>query len=673
MSRNEVKSLNDLAMSHGGQLTINPQTGLPEAGFLSMILPMVAGAALGPAGLGLTAMQAGLAVGAGSYLLNPKAGLMGALSSGFGGYGGAGLGAGLEKLGSNVTSETGLTSTGAATDYATQNAQAIENAKMAEQARLAREAEALKYSDYGPRGEFTGASAPLPTSAPPSKFNIPGWSQESIQNYLAKGQPTDLSPYDIDWLSRNGGGVEGGYSTKWGGPLQGAKYIGADLEQFTNQQPANSLLAKPLTGAQLPPPSNLSGFDAVKEGISKVMADPSKLKDVGGGSWTGLASMGLAAAAPAANLKSTGLNVPTTQQKAQVVPHYRFTPGMATPTPAASATGVENTYFPGSRYEALSNEEAQQLYPGYPDYAKTAANGGIMGYAGGGPVEQMSNAATLGENTMYPMANMTTSAFATPYQDPKSTNMLAPTIAPSGGGTVNMMSGEPNMQGTRLAGGGISGSGNLDLSIPLDFGGAGGGGFGGGGANGYSAVGSGGGSQTPFSGSNNTGSNGLGINAARDPGYQQIQQLNGNGPEMDTFQGHAMGTGAFSGATDSLKGLAAMYAGRQMATGGMAMGGFSDARYNLGGYSDGGRLLRGPGDGVSDSIPATIGHKQPARLADGEFVVPARIVSELGNGSTEAGARKLYAMMDRVQASRKNTVGKGKVAKNNRADKYLPA
>jgi len=94
--------------------------------------------------------------------------------------------------------------------------------------------------------------------------------------------------------------------------------------------------------------------------------------------------------------------------------------------------------------------------------------------------------------------------------------------------------------------------------------------------------------------------------------------------------------------------------------------------YNLGDYSDGGRLLRGPGDGVSDSIPAMIGKKQPARLADGEFVVPARIVSELGNGSTEAGARKLYAMMDRVQSARGKTVGKGKVAKNSRAERYLP-
>jgi len=165
------------------------------------------------------------------------------------------------------------------------------------------------------------------------------------------------------------------------------------------------------------------------------------------------------------------------------------------------------------------------------------------------PIEQMSTDATTGQNTMYPMANMRTSSFATPYQTPQSTNMMA-NMAPSGGGTVNMMSGEPNMQGTR-----------------------------------------------------------------------------------------------------------------------MAMGGVTD----LGGYSDGGRLLRGPGDGVSDSIPAQIGNRQPARLADGEFVVPARIVSELGNGSTEAGAKQLYKMLDRVQNARGKTTGKNKVAHNTNAAKYLPA
>ena len=104
------------------------------------------------------------------------------------------------------------------------------------------------------------------------------------------------------------------------------------------------------------------------------------------------------------------------------------------------------------------------------------------------------------------------------------------------------------------------------------------------------------------------------------------------------------------------------------AGGGMMAGGGGIS--TLGGYSDGGRLLKGPGDGVSDSIPATIGGKQPARLADGEFVIPARIVSEIGNGSTEAGAKKLYAMMDRIQGARKKSIKN--VAANTKADKYLP-
>jgi hypothetical protein len=114
--------------------------------------------------------------------------------------------------------------------------------------------------------------------------------------------------------------------------------------------------------------------------------------------------------------------------------------------------------------------------------------------------------------------------------------------------------------------------------------------------------------------------------------------------------------------------------------GGSKNGGKITQRYNegggistLGSYSDGGQLLKGPGDGVSDSIPAQIGARQPARLANNEFVVPARIVSELGNGSTDAGAKQLYAMMDRVQKARKKSIGRGKVAVDSKAHKLLPA
>lgn len=98
----------------------------------------------------------------------------------------------------------------------------------------------------------------------------------------------------------------------------------------------------------------------------------------------------------------------------------------------------------------------------------------------------------------------------------------------------------------------------------------------------------------------------------------------------------------------------------------MAGGGIA----NLGGYSDGGRLLKGPGDGMSDNIPATIGRKQPARLADGEFVVPADVVSGLGNGSTEAGAKQLYKMLDKVRSARTGTKKQGKQIK---PEKYTPA
>lgn len=107
-----------------------------------------------------------------------------------------------------------------------------------------------------------------------------------------------------------------------------------------------------------------------------------------------------------------------------------------------------------------------------------------------------------------------------------------------------------------------------------------------------------------------------------------------------------------------------------VAQSGLARGGI--AGYNLGDYAAGGnpRLLRGPGDGMSDNIPATINNRQPARLADGEYVVTADVVSHLGNGSTEAGAKQLDAMMKRV---RKGRTGTPKQGKQINPRKYLPA
>jgi hypothetical protein len=175
---------------------------------------------------------------------------------------------------------------------------------------------------------------------------------------------------------------------------------------------------------------------------------------------------------------------------------------------------------------------------------------------------------------------------------------------------------------------------------------------------------------------------------------------NFGGPTSSSAQGHAAG-GMMTGGTgkDALKDLLSsrdamdqyesQYQSDPTAVAGKAQGGdynamlvlnklrgTPNANYagggiaNLGGYSDGGRLLKGPGDGMSDSIPAKIGKKQEARLAEGEFVVPADVVSGLGNGSTDAGAKHLYKMMDKVRHARTGRKSQGKQIT---AEKYIPA
>jgi hypothetical protein len=104
---------------------------------------------------------------------------------------------------------------------------------------------------------------------------------------------------------------------------------------------------------------------------------------------------------------------------------------------------------------------------------------------------------------------------------------------------------------------------------------------------------------------------------------------------------------------------------------GMDQGNLQKGLFGMG-YAEGGtpRFLSGGGDGMSDSIPATINDKQPARLADGEFVIPADVVSHIGNGSSKAGAKQLYSMMDKVRKARTGRKSQGKQI-NPR--KYLPA
>lgn len=279
-----------------------------------------------------------------------------------------------------------------------------------------------------------------------------------------------------------------------------------------------------------------------------------------------------------------------------------------------------------------------------------------QGYAVGGPVEEMSAMNAVGANANYPQADLQTAMYSNPMiQRPQANNVI------NQGLDVNV---DPYTGQERFAKGGIASGSTYDADKEAAEA------------------------------------------AAQRKRYSQMMGDRSSDIEADIAQGQAIASKArgsgvgivpfertnkspHAAAVDRYQHLAkkVKVPGIKMPktnlgnlddyTSTMGSGPVEAARggimHGLGGYSDGGRLLKGPGDGVSDSIPAVIGNRQPARLADGEFVVPARIVSELGNGSTEAGARKLYAMMERVQKQRGKTVGKNKVAVNSKAAKHLPA
>jgi len=326
--------------------------------------------------------------------------------------------------------------------------------------------------------------------------------------------------------------------------------------------------------------------------------------------------------------------------------------------------GAKQTPFAGSGpnpYEYDYDPNTQRytrVPPGSRQRDILAPTTGMPGMAMGGPVEEMSDRNQM--ETM--MAN---------------------------GGQMFATGGQINLQGTfDVGGGGQSGQANTNGYQAAGSGGGGGGllaGMGGTSENGYMSPGGMGGmggglagalagAFRQFDGGQMPGSTmlpGLYGGAAKPmDAYDEYAASNNQRlAERNRQSGNMIMTHDYVGPTMSRDKFEAAQNAPMNPAGRFAAGGVS----HLGDYSDGGRLLKGPGDGVSDSIPATIANKRPARLADGEFVVPARIVSELGNGSTEAGARKLYAMMDRIQKARGKTTGKNRVAVNSRAEKLLPA
>ena len=273
-------------------------------------------------------------------------------------------------------------------------------------------------------------------------------------------------------------------------------------------------------------------------------------------------------------------------------------------------------------------------YPNYRANPYGAAQGGIVGMADGGTVEQMSRENSLGGNQMFPQSGIGGLTGANTYQNatntPMANNVLEPTDAIT----------DPYTGQMKFAPGGIA-------KVP-------------------SAV---------------------GINNPMDKVDQYITAIKADQTGQTLQQVMALAQKDDANALAAISKLQqeaqmqqAQQAQAQMqqtqapvqaAQGGiMGYAGGGNMRGTIGSYSDGGQMLKGPGDGMSDSIPAKIGKHQPARLADSEFVVPADVVSHLGNGSTDAGAKQLYAMMDRVRTARTGRKTQGKQIK---PEKYMPA
>lgn len=273
------------------------------------------------------------------------------------------------------------------------------------------------------------------------------------------------------------------------------------------------------------------------------------------------------------------------------------------------------------KYDPKSFKASNPQYAPTSVYRPTyAAEGGIMqAYQAGGPVERMTmaNTAMNPQGGLYPQGMIDKTQYATPTQRPTSLEVVE--SEPSYDARVNPMT------GTLMARGGIA---------RYDVGGMAGT------ATGLPNMSQGSAAQTQAGQPQ-----GLELLMKKKRGMMTPEQA-----ESAKMQG--LTPSAYADIYGQAEGLAA--------------GGIS----SLGSYSDGGRMLKGPGDGMSDNIPATIAGKQPARLADGEFVVPADVVSHLGNGSTDAGAKQLYAMMNRVRKAR---TGNPKQGKQIKPAKYMAA
>lgn len=613
MSPDEIQSLQALAMAHGGSLTINPQTGLPEAGFLDSLLPALIGFGLNTFVPGLGAAvggmfgglsgAAGTAIAVGGATALASGDLSKGLMAGLGAYGGAGLGGSLNAAGDAAMMGPPTSAMGMPEGAAIQAASPVSTLdRLQAGAQIAGNApgDFLK-SNYMNLGfaaapGMSGAFDEEEESTDPKRNygNIPLYKVDPVtgKSYVYKSIPGEQASTAPGIVYGNAnGGLMNSYAP--GGRIEDEYSI------LPYEPPITIMPVVPPSDTPVDPTSPITD-DVIKKGIV----------------WGNVLDPDL-----------TGRDLNDKRSDSEKAQDYLMGKG---PNPF-SFTSKAPVVDPTKKAAEATKEIAAIV-------AEQQRGTGGSGYRGAG----------LSSGSGFP-AGLAPAA-----------NTVAQALGDMGLNSLSHAVSNAAMSGAMSGTGAAAGS-----STGPDAGVSSNAGWGGRDAGGGTANGGYGG---PASGATSAGS-APGASASSAAGPSSGRGNGGDGGDG----GGGLGAGSGGGRYGAEGGyLTNGQFDRNYANGGitaLADGGM----YNLGSYSDGGRLLRGPGDGVSDDIPATIGEKQPARLADGEFVVPARIVSELGNGSTEAGARKLYAMMDRVQKARHKTVGKNKVAANTRAEKYLPA
>lgn len=643
MAPSEVAGLHALAAAHGTTLTTNPTTGLPEAFSLSDIMPAVAGFALDAflpgAGEAVGGMM-GLSGAAGSAaIVGGLAGLSsGSLSqgimAGMGAYGGAGLASGMLNSGTSALTQQGVSAANDAATAAgltpgsdeytkffqdqrnsTSPMDTMGKLKAGASAAMAAPKDFLK-DNFGNLAMAAGpamAGMMQPnTAGVPANSTSPGYIRKYAKDPVTGALYQTSATPTADFGSQS--------AVTFGGVPQSTHYASGGLAHVAWNPDTKSYDTVSSSGVTTPAATGPVTFGGVRQSTHAVDANDTRTDSQKAYDYL----MGVPGA------KNPMLFTHVQPDKFAITPldmntrtggHYTYntdsgqydwTADTAAPSNASNAASLDAAPIqPGTGTSGDSSASSNDSGLGLASLGMSGISG-LAGAFGIGTAPGVPGGAPVSDmSTLSPAAQAEAEAAAQNAADNATAmNSMGEALAADSAGSNAAAAAAAAAAGPTSAAG-ENGSPSTSTG---------------------DSVGDGGG--------NSVGDGGVGVGDAIG-GFYHKGKFNFH-PDQIYAQG----------------GIAAL------AGGGLG---------SLGGYSDGGQLLKGPGDGVSDDIPATIGHGQPARLANNEFVIPARIVSELGNGSTDAGAKQLYAMMARIQAGRKKTMGKNNVAVDSKAVKHLPA